>query len=974
MSTEIKKLWVSMGLHFAAVASIMLCRTYVDLLFLSTYPKSWLPFYFMGQTVATLVLTYIITPQISKGSRLRIFLNLVICSLTLVAAIFLMDLEIDYFPFALCLWLAAFSVLLGVISWNCVGDAFDARAFKRIILWINVAGSVGGLVVGLLIPSIIYWYSADMLLYILIVLTLVQGCLVYMLEPLPASSRKMKGGQSPMNYTLFKSLAVGVFLLFVVDTFADYALKAEVGAAYTKEGIGKFMGPFYGLSSVLILAVQFGGTNHLIKYFGIAGLLAVLPGFCLLVNLGMIAYPGLWVAAAFRMGEMVFRYSVDNIGRELAANPLPSPIRKAGKLFLKGVVTPIGSGAGAVVLWLLAETFGLRGIAFATVAVSGFWMLANRQTRNAYQSTLEETVKQKRFIADMDGDDPASREASMGVALQALGEKDPDSIRFGLALLEDIKFDKIPQPALEHLNSEHPDIRASVLKLAMRVQDTGIVPRLVKQLEAEREPEVVWRLLDALAAIDPASASPFAEKLLKSQDAEIRASAILVLMLAGSLSLLAEAVNSLKDMVFSSDPLMRKGAARAMGALKGGKLGQELRLLIHDPSEDVCITTIRSASQRQSLCLIEDIASKLGRGRTSHYASRALAELGVATVPHLLKAARQGKERTIRAAIKTMAMIPGEEVEDALAEVACSEMPLTRNIVAKESALRAGRMPVSKAFRKKAIGFVEEEAGAIRILKSGRTLDSLSGFVKSELSCRLGLAQTRLLHWFAVCTRPAEVMGVMPLVLSGERSKDTAARRGAAMELLDTLASDKRLKNSILEFEKEARANGNAEKLMEELKNLNDPWLRRVLSDEFHEYKGVPMNIAQKVMAFKKVKLFESLPGEILMTIAEESETREMIKGAKIVSTGEASDGLYIIASGTVRIEINGQPVRTLGESDFFGEVGLLDDSARAADAVANEDGLLFFIGKETFGAITEDLPEVMRAVVKTIIGYLKKK
>lgn len=963
-----------MGLHFAAVASIMLCRTYVDLLFLSTYPKSWLPFYFMGQTVATLALTYIITPQISKGSRLRILVNLVFCSLTIVAAIFLMDLEIDYFPFALCLWLAAFSVLLGVISWNCVGDAFDARTFKKIILWINVAGSVGGLVVGLLIPSIIYWYSADMLLYILIVLTLVQGGLVYMLEPLPVSSRKMKGGQSPMNYILFKSLAVGVFLLFVVDTFADYSLKYEVGAAYTKEGIGKFMGPFYGLSSVLILAVQFGGTNHLIKYFGIAGLLAVLPGFCLLVNLGMIAYPGLWIAAAFRMGEMVFRYSVDNIGRELAANPLPSPIRKAGKLFLKGVVTPIGSGVGAVVLWLLAETFGLRGIAFATVAVSVLWMLANRQTKNAYQSTLEETVKQKRFIAASDGDTQVNQETTIGIAFHALEEKDHKSISFGLMLMEDIKLDKIPQPVLNHLNSEFPDIRASVVKLAAKCKDAELIPLLARQLEVEQDSEVIWRLLEALSVIDPVSAVPFAEKLVKSPDAEIRASSILVLILAGSLSMFAEAANALKDMVFSSDHLMRKGAARAMGALKGGKLGQELRLLIHDQNEDVSITTIRTASLRQSMCLIEDLSLKLGCGRASHYASQALVELGTATVPYILKVIRQGKERAIRSAIKTLALIPGEDVEAVLAEVACTDIVLTRNIVAKETALRASKISISKEFKKRAIGFVEEEAETIRILKSAKTVASLSGFLKSELSCRTGLAQTRLLYWFAVCTRPSEVMQVMPLMVHGGSSKEMAVRRGTGMELLDTLAGNKRLKNCILTLEKEVRANGDPEKILADLKTLRDPWLKRILSDEFHEYEGGPMNVAQKVMALKKVKLFESLPGEILMTIAEESEMREMVKEEKIVSTGEVADGLYIVAAGSVRIEIKGQLIRTLGESDFFGEVGLLDDSTRAADAVADEDGLLFYIGKETFGAITEDLPEVMRAVVKTIISYLKQK
>jgi CRP-like cAMP-binding protein len=126
-------------------------------------------------------------------------------------------------------------------------------------------------------------------------------------------------------------------------------------------------------------------------------------------------------------------------------------------------------------------------------------------------------------------------------------------------------------------------------------------------------------------------------------------------------------------------------------------------------------------------------------------------------------------------------------------------------------------------------------------------------------------------------------------------------------------------------------------------------------------------------MALRKTPLFEDLPGEVLLTIAEESETREIVEGQRIFSQGDYSDGLYVVVSGAVEIRKDGQVISELGKHGFFGEIGILDDSPRVGDAIAQTEVTLLFIEKEVFNSITEDLPEVLRAVTKTVIGYLKK-
>jgi len=110
----------------------------------------------------------------------------------------------------------------------------------------------------------------------------------------------------------------------------------------------------------------------------------------------------------------------------------------------------------------------------------------------------------------------------------------------------------------------------------------------------------------------------------------------------------------------------------------------------------------------------------------------------------------------------------------------------------------------------------------------------------------------------------------------------------------------------------------------------------------------------------------------MLLTIAESCEERELSEGEQIFAAGDAPDGLYVIAAGRVRIARKEKTLVNLAPSEFFGEVALLDDDPRMADAFVLQNGVALFIDREVFHRITEDLPEVLRAVNRTPIRYLE--
>jgi CRP-like cAMP-binding protein len=87
-------------------------------------------------------------------------------------------------------------------------------------------------------------------------------------------------------------------------------------------------------------------------------------------------------------------------------------------------------------------------------------------------------------------------------------------------------------------------------------------------------------------------------------------------------------------------------------------------------------------------------------------------------------------------------------------------------------------------------------------------------------------------------------------------------------------------------------------------------------------------------------------------------DIRSFPAGQVLFREGEPGDGLYLVVKGSVRISKQGstgeEALAVLAPPAFFGEMALIDNSARAADAIANEDSILFFIPLPGLRALIE--------------------
>jgi CRP/FNR family transcriptional regulator, cyclic AMP receptor protein len=88
----------------------------------------------------------------------------------------------------------------------------------------------------------------------------------------------------------------------------------------------------------------------------------------------------------------------------------------------------------------------------------------------------------------------------------------------------------------------------------------------------------------------------------------------------------------------------------------------------------------------------------------------------------------------------------------------------------------------------------------------------------------------------------------------------------------------------------------------------------------------------------QRVPIFSDLDRRELERIAGSMKPRTFRAGDKVTSEGESGAGFFVIEDGEATVTIGGAERRRLGPGDYFGEVALLNESARTATITAETD------------------------------------
>src|SRR5688572_13204348 len=100
--------------------------------------------------------------------------------------------------------------------------------------------------------------------------------------------------------------------------------------------------------------------------------------------------------------------------------------------------------------------------------------------------------------------------------------------------------------------------------------------------------------------------------------------------------------------------------------------------------------------------------------------------------------------------------------------------------------------------------------------------------------------------------------------------------------------------------------------------------------------RAMPTSAQEKAAALARVPLFAGISDESMARLASVAGEVEFEDGQFIVRQGQVGTGLYVILRGTVRVVRGTTELARLAETDFFGELAVIDQQPRLASVQAD--------------------------------------
>jgi len=131
-----------------------------------------------------------------------------------------------------------------------------------------------------------------------------------------------------------------------------------------------------------------------------------------------------------------------------------------------------------------------------------------------------------------------------------------------------------------------------------------------------------------------------------------------------------------------------------------------------------------------------------------------------------------------------------------------------------------------------------------------------------------------------------------------------------------------------------------------------------------------------EVSRLRDIYLFKSLSERVLGEVASLAYTEEFRRGERIFLEGSRGDKFYLILGGAVRISkniagIGEEALAVLRDGDYFGEMALIDEAPRSADATAERHCTLSVITRRDFENLLSQNKELAYELLWTFVRTL---
>lgn len=132
------------------------------------------------------------------------------------------------------------------------------------------------------------------------------------------------------------------------------------------------------------------------------------------------------------------------------------------------------------------------------------------------------------------------------------------------------------------------------------------------------------------------------------------------------------------------------------------------------------------------------------------------------------------------------------------------------------------------------------------------------------------------------------------------------------------------------------------------------------------------LTIVEKVIFLQDVDVFSEVPTEQLANLAAIADEVRIEGDHQLYREEDASDAMYLVLSGRIRLHRGSTEVKTAAPREAFGTWALFDDEPRVTAATALEDSELLRIDRDDFIEVLADNVLVTQGVLKALVKRLR--
>ncbi len=401
-------LLLSGAFSFGAVALAIFIRTWSDTLFLSRFAADQIAvFYILSAVIfAPTTMGYAWLSQRFHPVRLNTATLLLFAGVCLLCVTPPSSAPLT---FALLLALSLMSPLVNALCWGMILERLTSRQSKRLVPLIGSSATLGAALSGVVAAGVIAW-GGDAALMGLIVATLLALAPLPMVlmrgaegEADPSSiqrqrepERLLDGLKALGKSDLLRVSAVATFLMAIATNLIDYLFKAKLQADMPPEQLGAFFARFHALTNMGVLAVQVLILTPALPRLGLRWSFGLYPLSLLAVGALCLTPIGLWAFIGLRGVDTLMKFTFYSTTENLLLTPVPFRERTQSKVFLKGVVYPLGGLVAGVLISLLSLlSFGVEvggrhttAALLLTLLISAGWVWSTVHVHQHYLQQL----------------------------------------------------------------------------------------------------------------------------------------------------------------------------------------------------------------------------------------------------------------------------------------------------------------------------------------------------------------------------------------------------------------------------------------------------------------------------------------------------------------------------------------------------------------------------------------------------------